>query len=157
VRHVRGSCSGTFRHVLLLEGRISSVCTQWRRLEAIRGFRRRAQEPYTHFSNAHHPKYASLANKTFFGKLPIICPVSSIHLCLRIRVARWFVFKPKIPIWVNFGGSSNGKSWYNLWPFGLLYGHWKYFMAKYLVYFVVIWYLAPRFGILYQEKSGNPA
>jgi hypothetical protein len=20
------------------------------------------------------------------------------------RVARWFVFKPKIPIWVNFGG-----------------------------------------------------
>jgi hypothetical protein len=22
----------------------------------------------------------------------------------RSRVARWFVFKPKIPIWVNFGG-----------------------------------------------------
>jgi hypothetical protein len=21
-----------------------------------------------------------------------------------IRVARWFIFKPKIPIWVNFGG-----------------------------------------------------
>jgi hypothetical protein len=21
------------------------------------------------------------------------------------RVARWFIFKPKIPIWVNFGGS----------------------------------------------------
>jgi hypothetical protein len=20
------------------------------------------------------------------------------------RVARWFIFKPKIPIWVNFGG-----------------------------------------------------
>jgi hypothetical protein len=20
------------------------------------------------------------------------------------RVARWFLFKPKIPIWVNFGG-----------------------------------------------------
>jgi hypothetical protein len=26
-----------------------------------------------------------------------------------------------------------------------------------LVYFVVIWYIFPRFGILYQEKSGNPA
>jgi hypothetical protein len=25
-----------------------------------------------------------------------------------------------------------------------------------LVYFVVIWYIYPRFGILYQEKSGNP-
>jgi hypothetical protein len=31
-----------------------------------------------------------------------------------IRVARWFVFKPKIPIWVNFGASCNGKSWYIL-------------------------------------------
>jgi hypothetical protein len=26
-----------------------------------------------------------------------------------------------------------------------------------LVYFVVIWYISRRFGILYQEKSGNPA
>jgi hypothetical protein len=26
-----------------------------------------------------------------------------------------------------------------------------------LVYFVVIWYIFPGFGILYQEKSGNPA
>jgi hypothetical protein len=33
---------------------------------------------------------------------------------LIIRVARWFVFKPKIPIWVIFAGSCNGKSWYIL-------------------------------------------
>jgi hypothetical protein len=26
------------------------------------------------------------------------------------RVARWFVFKPKIPIWVNFGGSAARRS-----------------------------------------------
>jgi hypothetical protein len=31
--------------------------------------------------------------------------------------------------------------WYILWPFGIFYGH--------LVFF-------PRFGFLYQEKSGNP-
>jgi hypothetical protein len=31
-----------------------------------------------------------------------------------VRVARWFVFKPKIPIWVNFGGPLNGKCWYIL-------------------------------------------
>jgi hypothetical protein len=31
----------------------------------------------------------------------------------------------------------------------IFYGH--------LVYFVVSWYISPRFGILYQEKSGNPA
>jgi hypothetical protein len=28
---------------------------------------------------------------------------------LSLRVARWFVFKPKIQIWVNFGGSCNGR------------------------------------------------
>jgi hypothetical protein len=31
--------------------------------------------------------------------------------------------------------------WYSLWPFGNV---------------VVIWYILPRFGILCQEKSGNP-
>jgi hypothetical protein len=72
------------------------------------------------------------------------------------RVARWFVFKPKIPIWENFGGSSYGKSWHvyfmTIWsilhPFEIFYDH--------LVYFVVICYIFPRFGILDQEKSGNP-
>jgi hypothetical protein len=28
--------------------------------------------------------------------------------------ARWYVFKPKIPIWVNFGGPCNGRCWYFL-------------------------------------------
>jgi hypothetical protein len=32
-----------------------------------------------------------------------------------------------------------------LWPFGISYGH-----------FMVIWYIFPRFGMLCQEKSGNP-
>jgi hypothetical protein len=26
-----------------------------------------------------------------------------------------------------------------------------------LVYFIVIWYIFSRFGMMYQEKSGNPA
>jgi hypothetical protein len=30
---------------------------------------------------------------------------------------------------------------------GIFYDH--------LVYFVVVWYISPRFGILYREKSGN--
>jgi hypothetical protein len=33
-------------------------------------------------------------------------------------------------------------------PFYTFYDH--------LVYFVGMWYIFPRFGILYQEKSGNP-
>jgi hypothetical protein len=35
--------------------------------------------------------------------------------------------------------------WYILWTLGIFYGH--------LVYFVVIY---SHFGMLYQEKSGNP-
>jgi hypothetical protein len=67
------------------------------------------------------------------------------------RVARWSVLKPKIPIWVNFVGPQNGKCWYILCSLGVVYSH--------LVYFgnvVVLWYIFPRFGILCQEKSGNP-
>jgi hypothetical protein len=38
--------------------------------------------------------------------------------------------------------------WSILRPFEIFYGH--------LVYFVVIWYISPRFGKLYQDKYGNP-
>jgi hypothetical protein len=47
-------------------------------------------------------------------------------------VARWFVFKPKIPVWVNFGGCCDGR-WNILLPFGLFYGH--------LAYFTTFWYI----------------
>jgi hypothetical protein len=33
-------------------------------------------------------------------------------------------------------------------PLETFFGH--------LVYFVFIWYIFPRFGILYKDKSGNP-
>jgi hypothetical protein len=50
------------------------------------------------------------------------------------RVDRWFISKPKIPIWVNFGGNWNGNvDIHILWTFGLFYGH--------LVYFIAIWYI----------------
>jgi hypothetical protein len=44
---------------------------------------------------------------------------------------------------------------------GIFYDHLVYFTAIgnilwHLVYFVVIWYIFPRFGILDQETSGNP-
>jgi hypothetical protein len=43
------------------------------------------------------------------------------------------VFKPKIPIWVNFGGSRNERCFFIFYGhFGLYYGH--------LVYLVAIWY-----------------
>jgi hypothetical protein len=30
------------------------------------------------------------------------------------RVAKWYIFKQKVPNWVNFGGSFNGRCWYIL-------------------------------------------
>jgi hypothetical protein len=67
------------------------------------------------------------------------------------RVARWSIFRPKIAVWVNFGGTC----WSILRPFGLFYGHLICICYGHLVYFVVIWYTFPTIGILHQEKSGN--
>jgi hypothetical protein len=45
---------------------------------------------------------------------------------------------------------------------GTFYGHLEYFTAIWYILWplgnvVVIWNIFPRFGILCQEKSGNPA
>jgi hypothetical protein len=48
------------------------------------------------------------------------------------RVARRFIFVPKIPIWEYLGGPWNGQ-------FGIFYGH--------LEYFAGIWYTLWQFGI----------
>jgi hypothetical protein len=57
------------------------------------------------------------------------------------RVARWFIFKPKILIWVNFGRSCNGKCWFTVCPFGECSSH--------LVNAPAIWYNLWAFGIFY--------
>jgi hypothetical protein len=65
---------------------------------------------------------------------------AQLQLGAIVRVARWFVFKPK----TRFGSIVEGlamEKMYILRPFGL---------------FLVICYFFPRFGILYHEKSGNP-
>jgi hypothetical protein len=59
--------------------------------------------------------------------------------CCVIRVARWYIFRPKIPIWLNSERSCIGRFCYILWTLGLFYGHWIYFMA--------IWYILWPFGI----------
>jgi hypothetical protein len=53
----------------------------------------------------------------------------------------------------QLGQTLEGLRWENvdigiLWPFGIFYGH--------LVHFVFLWYIFSGFGIVYQEKSGNP-
>jgi hypothetical protein len=39
------------------------------------------------------------------------------------------IFEPKIPTWVNFGGSTNGRCWSILLPFDILCNHLVYFMV----------------------------
>jgi hypothetical protein len=80
------------------------------------------------------------------------------------RFARCYInIGPKIPIWF-FWRVLEWKMvcWNVLRPSGILFGVLVYFvviwcMFPVLVYLVVIWctYVS-RFGILYQEKSGNP-
>jgi hypothetical protein len=50
-------------------------------------------------------------------------------LRLDFRVARWFVSKPNIRIWINFVGSCNGRCWYILWTLGPFYSLLLYFMG----------------------------
>jgi hypothetical protein len=71
------------------------------------------------------------------------------------RVARWLFFKPKNTNSVKFWSELNWKvlTYFTtnlniLLIFGICYEH--------LVHFVFIWYFFPGFGIMYQEKSGNP-
>jgi hypothetical protein len=58
----------------------------------------------------------------------------------------------KAQFWYTFRRTWNGKYWYILWPFGIFYGHVEFLIA--------IWYILcsifPRFGMLQQQKSGNP-
>jgi hypothetical protein len=63
------------------------------------------------------------------------------------RVARWYIFKPKIPIWVNFEGLGMEKvgvfsgSLENITAIRYIYGH--------LVHFMAIWYILCPFGTFY--------
>jgi hypothetical protein len=67
-----------------------------------------------------------------------------LHQVVLGRVARLHIFKPKIQIWVNFGGTCNGKYWYSF----------------YLVYFTaicyILWFFGTIFPFWYQYKSGKP-
>jgi hypothetical protein len=82
-------------------------------------------------------------------------------LPLGIRVARWFIFKPKIPIWVKFWRVLQWKMLVFfchlvyfalirsvLLPFGLHYFH--------LVYLTFIWYISWSFGILFPFRCVAP-
>jgi hypothetical protein len=105
--------------------------------------------------------YIGMYMKAAFDLLDLC---QTMHCCLirtftifsicATRVVRWFIFKPKIPIWANFWGPWMGKCSYIVWPFGILYGHLRYFMTIWNIFrtfgvFMTIWYILCSFGTFF--------
>jgi hypothetical protein len=77
-----------------------------------------------------------------------------MHALVRPRVARWFTFRPNIPIWVFLGAFERKMLVYfmTIWsskrPFLIFCGH--------LVKLVVIWLNFSRFGMFGPRKIWQP-
>jgi hypothetical protein len=69
-------------------------------------------------------QYVNISKKFKFGKFNLKLPCHRAGKKRNVTsFARWFIFKPKISIWVNFEGPWNGKCRYILWPLGIFDGH----------------------------------
>jgi hypothetical protein len=55
-------------------------------------------------------------------KTETLCNLLILDKHVRNRVARWFIFKPKIPIRVNFEGPLNEKKYIHSMAIGVYYG-----------------------------------
>jgi hypothetical protein len=71
------------------------------------------------------------------------------------RVARWHIFKPKIPIWVNFWRVLKWKRLEYFMAIRPIVGLFGIFCSHVLHLWSFERFL-PIFGMLYEEKSGNP-
>jgi hypothetical protein len=82
-----------------------------------------------------------------------------------IGVTRWYIFIPRIPVWVYLGAER--KCWYILDIFWIFYVHLVYFTFTFLLLFLYLYLIfyghlgsLQSFSIfsplLHQEKSGNP-
>jgi hypothetical protein len=76
--------------------------------------------------------------------------VSLSQAAATTSVARRYILKTKLPIWVNFGASCNERYWYILrtilLPFGILYILPFRIFYGHLVYCVVIWHILLSLG-----------
>jgi hypothetical protein len=99
-------------------------------------------------TNSIAPFFAWLPTKSLFKPEQFINYVSVRAGVGPAQGCQMVCFQTKNKIWEKISGPQIGKCWYSLWPFGIYYGH--------LVYFVSIWYIFSSFGIMHQEKCGNP-
>jgi sorbitol-specific phosphotransferase system component IIC len=55
--------------------------------------------------------FPHLSPNPFFHSITVVASekILGVKIKALTRVARWFIFKPKITIWVSFGGPWNGK------------------------------------------------
>jgi hypothetical protein len=97
---------------------------------------------------------AALKQNMYEKEIPFCC-CQTIFFGQDYRVTRWFVFKPQIPIWVNFGGPLNDKCCYILWSFGIFYGHLALCMATWLSLWSHVVYFS-HFGTFRPRKIWQP-
>jgi hypothetical protein len=65
-------------------------------------------QPYSHFSVDQKKKNLFDHNEKELSKHRFFCCFRAQNTYAS-RDARWFIFKPKIPIWANFVGPKMGK------------------------------------------------
>jgi hypothetical protein len=80
----------------------------------------------------------------------------NIGMKMSFRVARWFIFKRKIQIWVNL----EGRGMENDYTF---YGHLEYFLAIWCNLGIAVWYILsviwdifPLFGMFGPRNIWQP-
>jgi hypothetical protein len=65
-------------------------------------------------------------------------------------------FETRNPNLGNFWSALDLKMLAYFIPSGIFYGHLGYCIHGHLVHLMFIWYIFSGFGIMYQDKSGNP-
>jgi hypothetical protein len=85
------------------------------------------------------------------------CQKGNVVTC---RLARWNIFKPKIPIWVHFGGFYNGRiwyiisNWYILQPFGIFCGHLVYFVWLFGIHIFLVLVCCTKKNLATLDSNG---
>jgi hypothetical protein len=63
------------------------------------------------FANSLNEAEATAHSTTWYREHKNFKKIEQKQQTVHIRVARWFILRPKIPIRVDFGGPWNGQCW----------------------------------------------